>query len=173
MIKNILAARSATCKNGKARLVGGRNAYEGRVEICFNGEWGSVCGLQWYDSSVDLVCKQLGYKTPGNPETRTCVHTHYQWTVHKYSANYSKLCGCIDHNSMLMFKMCKWISNFLLHLNTWSIVVSQTTMDLVILLIPSSGSIAVVESPSFGQSTGIIFYDTGTCLGNVFFQLHC
>ena len=34
--------------NGTVRLVNGRRASEGSVQICVNGVWGHVCGYGWY-----------------------------------------------------------------------------------------------------------------------------
>ena len=48
------------------RLSGGRNYLEGRVEICMNNEWGTVCDQMWNDTNTIVVCRQLGLKSSGN-----------------------------------------------------------------------------------------------------------
>ena len=45
------------------RLVDGDLPSNGRVEVCVNGQWGTVCDNNNYWSEVDaqIVCRQLGY----------------------------------------------------------------------------------------------------------------
>lgn len=50
--------------NGTVRLVGGLGPHEGRVEICKNGEWATICGgLFWNHMDASVICRQLGYPT--------------------------------------------------------------------------------------------------------------
>ena len=47
------------CTEGELRLVGGANNTEGRVEICLNDEWGTVCDQNWNVTDAGVVCRQL------------------------------------------------------------------------------------------------------------------
>lgn len=45
---------------GEIRLSGGTEK-EGRVEICLNNTWGTLCSSSWNDIDASVACQQLGY----------------------------------------------------------------------------------------------------------------
>ena len=48
------------------RLQDGTHTSNGRVEVCQDGIWGSVCSSGWDLMDARVVCRQLGYNTEGN-----------------------------------------------------------------------------------------------------------
>lgn len=52
------------CYDGDVRLVNGSQPYKGRVEVCLNEVWGTICAdipWDWTSTEANVVCNQLGY----------------------------------------------------------------------------------------------------------------
>jgi len=49
----------------RVRLVGGDGPYEGRLEVYYNGRWGTVCDDYFSDVAAGVVCYMLGYGRVG------------------------------------------------------------------------------------------------------------
>ena len=73
MISQLLAVE---CTDGDIRLADGPTIYEGRVELCLHGIWGSVCGSYTWDYlDAAVVCRQYGVEGLGE------LHLHITSTV--------------------------------------------------------------------------------------------
>ena len=76
------------CTDGAVRLVnsGGivhRSVASGRVEVCINETWGTVCDRSWSVQDAKVVCAQLGYVKSGG-------HTHHSAAEREFALVYTK-----------------------------------------------------------------------------------
>ena len=53
------------CQQGAIRLQGGSNTMTGRVEVCNNNVWGTVCDDFWDNNDASVACRQLGFSPDG------------------------------------------------------------------------------------------------------------
>lgn len=60
----MFSGNGSTCDdgtpNGGLRIVGGQSELEGRVEICLDETWGTICDNFWSNLDAAVVCFQLG-----------------------------------------------------------------------------------------------------------------
>ena len=55
----------APCNNSAIRLTGGGSTY-GRVEVCVDKVWKTICSDFWDYEDASVACNQLGYSPYGN-----------------------------------------------------------------------------------------------------------
>lgn len=60
---------TANCEEGDVRLRDGSIEQEGRIEVCHDNVWGSICGLGFDYTDAYVVCKELDFGVSGNNYT--------------------------------------------------------------------------------------------------------
>ena len=89
-----------SCTNGDVRLAGGLLVNQGRVEICYQNQWGTVCHDFWSENDARVVCRQLGYSPQGLiylSVIYVALHSSY------YVMNYLNRCY-----NIFQFKIWEW-----------------------------------------------------------------
>lgn len=61
------------CESGNLRLRDSDSMMEGRVEICFNNTYVSICGDRWDTLEARVVCRQLGYNSDSKGHLNSCT----------------------------------------------------------------------------------------------------
>ena len=89
------------CSSGDLRLVGGGSESDGRVEVCVDGFWGTVCDQNWSQREAITVCRQAGLPSSGTYvmqdfkvllSTNLLKRLEHEWCfLHRFSAS----AGCI------------------------------------------------------------------------------
>jgi len=101
-----------SCNDTNIRLTGGWDGREGRVEVCFGGQWGTVCNNSWDTNDAAVVCRQLGIASQGKLKFigRLCT---VDWSmVHYYVfrnvIGVSRFCSIFPTHQIMFCSMSKW-----------------------------------------------------------------
>ena len=83
-LSSSLPGAPTTCMTGSLQLKGGSSPSEGRVEVCINDKWGTICDDSFDGNVAAVICKQLGFLN-----TSKCKHNQHYFT---YYLNHDLLC---------------------------------------------------------------------------------
>ena len=76
------------------RLVGGSSYNEGRVEVYYNGRWGTVCNDGWDEEDANIVCRQLGFESSELADFGPAANNEILLDNVMCSINDTTLAGC-------------------------------------------------------------------------------
>ena len=62
----------SACNQGDIRLVAGARDSEGRVEVCNQNQWGTVCDMGWDINDANVACRQAGFGSGNQTAARMC-----------------------------------------------------------------------------------------------------
>jgi len=78
---------AVSCSGIHVRLNGGRDPREGRLEVLYNGVWGSVCRDGFNDVAARVVCNMLGFGYVGGRTLSSYGSAHGQTWVNSFQCS--------------------------------------------------------------------------------------
>lgn len=65
----VFTGSGGECRHGEIRLINGTNPFEGRIELCIDEQWGTVCDDRFQIPDAIVACRQLGFSDLGEVDT--------------------------------------------------------------------------------------------------------
>ena len=114
---------AVSCSGIDVRLNGGRDRREGRLEVFYNGSWGSVCSDGFNDAASRVVCNMLGFGDIGRPTRNSYGYGHrlkwlnsvwcmgtevsmvdcrYDWSVTNCSGGEEQAVSCLPDDAVAL-----------------------------------------------------------------------
>ena len=175
------------------RLVNGSTPFNGRVEVFYRGEWGTVCDDFWDLPHAEVVCNQLGhpgaldyhvtahYGQGAGPillDNVKCVGTesrledcpHRSWGQH--NCDHSEDAGVVCQNTLRLINGTAYSGRIeVLYNGIWGSICDDDwdlpDAEVVCQQLGYPGAVAAYGSGSayFGQGAGPIHLDNVKCVG--------
>ncbi|XP_073537753.1 scavenger receptor cysteine-rich domain-containing protein DMBT1-like [Phyllobates terribilis] len=187
------------CSDMSLRLVNGNGQCNGRVEILYNGAWGTVCDDYWDINAAQVVCRQLNcgqalafngsaafgqgqglivlddVQCTGN-EQHVWDCPHQPFTVHNCGHNEDAGIDCSGSDMSLRLVNGNGQCNGrveILYNGAWGTVCDDywdiNAAQVVCRQLNCGQALAFNGSAAFGQGQGLIVLDDVQCTGN---ELH-
>ncbi|XP_030851628.1 deleted in malignant brain tumors 1 protein-like [Strongylocentrotus purpuratus] len=129
----------------KVRLTDGANDSEGRVEVMYNGSWGTVCDNGWDTNDARVVCRMLGFDGA---------------LAATVSARFVRLIGGTNDAEGRVE---------ILHDGSWGTVCDDSwdlkDAEVVCKMLSFEGALDAPLGARFGKGSGSIFLDEVQCHG--------
>ncbi|XP_051719143.1 deleted in malignant brain tumors 1 protein-like isoform X14 [Ctenopharyngodon idella] len=174
------------------RLVNGNNNCSGRVEISYNGQWGTVCDDDWDTKDADVVCRELGcgravsahsdahFGQGSDPiwlDDVGCSGNESSLTQCSYNPFGIHDCGHQEDAGVVCLKDIRLVSGSdsccgrveILHNDQWGTVCDDAwdmnDAAVVCRQLECGSAISAPKSAAFGQGSGSIWLDDVGCSG--------
>ena len=89
-----------------------RYAGSGRIELCVDNSWGTICSNSWDDIDASVACNQLGYSLYGKIDQ--CTASTGQVLVSLISINEQQsecVCTVAPYTNNSVPQLLKWAGN--------------------------------------------------------------
>uniref|UniRef100_A0A1X7VFB3 SRCR domain-containing protein n=1 Tax=Amphimedon queenslandica TaxID=400682 RepID=A0A1X7VFB3_AMPQE len=152
------------CEEGSVRLVNGSTGESGRLEVCTNNIWGSVCGRGFSVTDAHVVCRQMGLELG---ESEPIVYTDSYFGDGNKAIIYSDFnCGGSEETVTECHK--KEYGSFICsHSNTVGIICRDSELFIIIVLLIAPILMyawLVVQQNMKAHSKCVIIICGGLCL---------
>lgn len=87
--KLVTCLHLVVCSDGEVRLSGGLTDTEGRIEVCIDEIWGTVCNDMLDSADTGVICAQLGY-------SRYSKQSVFNFRQHRRSVIFHRFHCCVQ-----------------------------------------------------------------------------